>query len=51
MKIHGMMNDLGFIGKIHSSLDWTNGCIAVTNSEMDELFKYVKIGTTIEIVP
>lgn len=51
IKIHGMMNDLGFIGRIHSFFDWTNGCIAVTNSEIDELFKYVKVGTKIEIVP
>jgi L,D-peptidoglycan transpeptidase YkuD (ErfK/YbiS/YcfS/YnhG family) len=46
-----MMNGLGLIGRIHSFFDWTNGCVAVTNSEMDELFKYVKIGTKIEIVP
>ena len=51
IKIHGMMNGLGFIGKFHTFSDWTNGCIAVTNGEMEELFKYVKIGTTIEIVP
>ena len=51
IKIHGMMNGLGLIGRIHSFSDWTNGCIAVTNSEMDELFKYVKIGTKIKIVP
>lgn len=51
IKIHGMMNDLGFVGSIHSLFDWTNGCIAVTNDEIDELFKYVKIGTTIAIVP
>lgn len=51
IKIHGMMNGLGFIGMFHTCSDWTNGCVAVTNSEIDELFKYVKIGTKIEIVP
>ncbi len=51
IKIHGMMNGLGFIGRFHTCFDWTNGCIAVTNSEMEELFKHIKIGTTIEIVP
>ncbi len=29
--------------------DWTNGCIALTNAQMDTLFKYVPIGTLIEI--
>lgn len=51
IKIHGMMNGLGFIGCLHTFFDWTNGCIALTNSEIDELFKYIKIGTKIEIVP
>jgi lipoprotein-anchoring transpeptidase ErfK/SrfK len=29
--------------------DWTNGCIALTNAQIDTLFKYVPIGTLIEI--
>ncbi len=29
--------------------DWTNGCIAISNAQMDTLFKYVAIGTMIEI--
>lgn len=29
--------------------DWTNGCIAITNAQIDTLFKYVPIGTLIEI--
>jgi murein L,D-transpeptidase YafK len=51
IKIHGMMNGLGFIGRLHICSDWTNGCIAVTDREIDELFKYVKTGAKIEIVP
>jgi murein L,D-transpeptidase YafK len=51
IKIHGMMNGLGFIGGFHTYSDWTNGCIAVTDREIDELFKYVKIGAKIEILP
>lgn len=51
IKIHGMMNGLGFIGRLHLCSDWTNGCIAVTDREIDELFKYVKIGAKIEISP
>jgi murein L,D-transpeptidase YafK len=51
IKIHGLKNGLGFIGKIQRWRDWTNGCMAVTNDEMDDLYKHVKIGTPITIVP
>ena len=51
IKIHGIRNRMGFIGKFHRWFDWTLGCIAVTNAEIDELFKTVKIGTRIEINP
>jgi murein L,D-transpeptidase YafK len=37
IKVHGLKNGLGFIGKFHRWRDWTAGCIALTNSEMDEL--------------
>jgi L,D-peptidoglycan transpeptidase YkuD (ErfK/YbiS/YcfS/YnhG family) len=30
-------------------MDWTYGCVAVTNEEMDEIWKSVKNGTPIEI--
>ena len=49
IKIHGLKNGLGFIGRIQSWRDWTNGCMAVTNDEMDDLFKHVKIATPITI--
>ncbi len=49
IKIHGLRNGLGFIGKFHQWFDWTYGCIAVTNEEMQELYENVKIGTIIEI--
>jgi murein L,D-transpeptidase YafK len=51
IKIHGMMNGWGFMGWINRYLDWTAGCIAVTNTEMEELYRAVKIGTRIEINP
>lgn len=49
IKIHGLKNGLGIIGKFHRFFDWTNGCIAVTNKEMEELYNYVPIGAEIEI--
>lgn len=51
VKIHGLRNKTGFIGKFHRWFDWTLGCIAVTDKEIDELYGSVKIGTVIEIKP
>ncbi len=30
--------------------DWTRGCVAVTNAEMDELFRYADVGTPVTVV-
>ena len=51
IKIHGIRNHLGFIGNFQRFFDWTNGCMALTNNEVDELFYTVNIGTKIEIRP
>lgn len=51
IKIHGLPNKQGFFGKFHRFKDWTNGCIAVTNKEIDELYESVEIGTPIIIIP
>jgi murein L,D-transpeptidase YafK len=51
IKIHGLGNGLGFIGKFQRWLDWTSGCIGVTDEEVDELFRAVAISTPIEIRP
>jgi len=49
IKIHGLKNGLGFIGKFHRFFDWTHGCIAVTDEEIEELYHNVKTGTVIEM--
>lgn len=49
--IHGLPNGYGWIGKEHRLRDWTDGCIAVTNEEMDEIWRAVADGTPIEIKP
>ena len=49
--IHGLPNGLGYIGKAHRLWDWTRGCIAVTNGEIDEIFRLVPNGTVVEIRP
>lgn len=48
--IHGQMNGFGSLAKVMQQRDWTNGCIAVTNEEMDEIMSVVELGTPIEIV-
>lgn len=50
IKIHGLKNGRGYIGKCHRLKDWTAGCIAVTNDEVDELYAAVKQNTEIEIM-
>jgi hypothetical protein len=46
-KIGGMIEIHGHGGK---GIDWTEGCIALTNNEMDSLFNIVKVGTPVTIV-
>jgi murein L,D-transpeptidase YafK len=49
--IHGLGQYVGYLGKSHLLSDWTLGCIAVTNEEIDEIWKMVDTGTSIEIFP
>jgi len=48
--IHGLPNGIGFIGKLHTKRDWTLGCIAVTNLEIEEIWRAAPDGTIVEIV-
>ena len=41
--IHGLPNGKGWIGARHRLYDWTLGCIAVTDEEMDEVWKLVPV--------
>lgn len=47
--IHGLPNDRGWIGSRHTQFDWTEGCVAVTNREIEWLYKAVNDGTPVEI--
>jgi murein L,D-transpeptidase YafK len=49
--VHGMRNGLGFLGRLHTLIDWTDGCVAVTDSEIEEILRVVPDGTPIEIKP
>ena len=49
--IHGLPNGYRGIGSAHLLHDWTDGCVAVTDAEMDEIWKTVPYGTPVEIRP
>jgi len=46
--VHGLPNGYGWLGSSHRLKDWTDGCIAVTNEEMDEIWRAVPDGTVID---
>jgi hypothetical protein len=41
----------GWLGSLEHQIDWTDGCIAVTNPEIEEIWRLVPVGTPIEIKP
>jgi murein L,D-transpeptidase YafK len=49
--IHGLSRDFEILGPHHVRFNWTQGCIAVTNEEIDEIWAAVDDGTLIEIRP
>ena len=49
--IHGVSEDYEWMGRYHASLNWTDGCIAVTNEEIEEIWSLVPDGTEIQIKP
>jgi murein L,D-transpeptidase YafK len=49
--IHGLPPAYAWLGPLHRKTDWTLGCIAVTDSEIEEIWTLVAIGTKVEIKP
>lgn len=49
--IHGTPNGWEWAGPFINLVDWTDGCVAVSNAEMEEIWKAVPDGTPIEIRP
>jgi tetratricopeptide (TPR) repeat protein len=49
--IHGIKNGSSWVGDAHAKVDWTNGCIAVTNEEIEEIAMLAQNGTIVEIRP
>jgi tetratricopeptide (TPR) repeat protein len=49
--IHGIKNGFSQVGDAHAGVDWTKGCIAVTDQEIEEIDKLALNGTIVEIRP
>ena len=49
--IHGLPSGMGWLGATHRLYDWTLGCIAVTDAEIDDIWELVPVGTSVEIRP
>lgn len=49
--IHGQKNGWEWASFISQHFNWTDGCIAVSNKDMDQIWNAVKVGTPIEIKP
>jgi murein L,D-transpeptidase YafK len=49
--IHGLPARQAYVGAAHRDFDWTEGCIAVTNEEIEEIWSAVPVGTPIHIKP
>ncbi|WP_339107196.1 L,D-transpeptidase family protein [Thioclava sp. GXIMD4216] len=45
--IHGLPNGWGALGRLHRLWNWTDGCVAVTNAQMEEIWSLVPNGTRV----
>ena len=50
IKIHGLLKKYRKLGKLHRFYDWTAGCIAVTDEEVDYLYANTAVNTPIRIL-
>jgi murein L,D-transpeptidase YafK len=48
--IHGVEKQFAWLGSLQHEVDWTDGCIAVTNPEIEEVYRLVPAGTPVEIL-
>jgi murein L,D-transpeptidase YafK len=51
IEIHGLGSKYGWVGSLQRQIDWTDGCVAVTNQQIEEIWRLVPVGTPLEIRP
>ena len=49
--LHGLPPKQSQVGPLHRAFDWTNGCVALTDAEIEEVFAAVPVGTPIRFLP
>lgn len=49
--IHGLPKEYSEAGKNHLQNDWTNGCVALSNQEIEEIWRAVPDGAPVQIKP
>lgn len=49
IEIHGIKNGWPSVGNLHTLIDWTRGCIAVSNIEIDDIYRHTAVGTIVSI--
>ncbi len=49
--VHGQKNGFGWASFVTQRFNWTKGCIALSNDDLDAMWNVVEVGTVIEIRP
>jgi len=49
--IHGRMLDTAVPPQFYTAMNWTDGCIALDNADVDEIYSVVSLGTPVTILP
>lgn len=49
--IHGQKNGFGWLSSVMQRFNWTDGCVALSNQDMDIVWQKVRTGTPIELFP
>lgn len=51
IEIHGLPPQFSWLGSLQHEIDWTDGCIAVSNREIEEIWRLAPVGTPVQIKP
>jgi murein L,D-transpeptidase YafK len=49
--IHGQKNGLSWLSPVAQWFNWTDGCVGLSNKDMDAVWSAVDVGTPIQIYP
>lgn len=49
--IHGRLLDSAVAPRFSKGMNWTDGCIAIENADVDEIYSVLSLGTAVTILP